>query len=390
MAKTNIDRFNQGLDGLLTLGGTDNEAIYKGYYGVLEWLDAQGNMDTAMETLGAKLALGGYVIHSEKAKKHRNAVRSYMLLMATRYAYSDSQLTDISTTHSSYNNAQSTQTVIDLLVEKSRPIVASTSGVVLTPKLLNVMNEKNLDITEFTKKIRQGRDDAKRIVERGLAALSTTPNSNLTGWFGQLTNSQLSTLKSNFKQLLTALTQKSIQLDAAVKTQTWGTATPRDYERMMQRDYIEINLGHYFYTKTGAHSKQLVRDPSFYDSVISTGINLSSDQRQMRSDLLHNLQQSSSDDETEAINTAYDVASKALKKKIKDNEARLQKDEHALISYAGVILHEVTHNVINTTDVSLSGVTMYGPNSCFWLAKRSPAHCITNADNYRLYCENYL
>jgi hypothetical protein len=57
---------------------------------------------------------------------------------------------------------------------------------------------------------------------------------------------------------------------------------------------------------------------------------------------------------------------------------------------AGVILHEVSHNTIGTTDIVEAGQTMYGPNLCAWLARSNPDKTADNADNYRLFCEQFL
>jgi hypothetical protein len=41
-------------------------------------------------------------------------------------------------------------------------------------------------------------------------------------------------------------------------------------------------------------------------------------------------------------------------------------------------------------DVEIDSVKMYGPNLCGWLARTYPDRAVGNADNYRLYCEEFM
>ncbi|MCW8335619.1 M35 family metallo-endopeptidase [Vibrio paucivorans] len=389
MAKTDLERFNQGIGALLTLGAK-NPAIYKAYFGVLEWMQAQQDVPRAKETIGAKLALGGYALHTENAKAHRNAVRGYMLLMATRYANTDDQLATIAEGHKSYSNAQSTQTVVNKIVEKSAGIIVAQGGIVVMPEVYDVGQEKGLAGEALTRNIRKSRDEAKRIIQAGLSNISLKdPDEHMKRWFGALSNQQKAQLKQNLTNMLDGLNSKSIQFKVAVKKKTYGTASPQSFESLMQQQYIRINLGHYFFTSSGDHSNQTVHDQAFYDRVLGTHMALKDERAEVQSQFFKDIKGKSSA-EVDVLQQEFDRASKEIRRKIKQNAAQLPTENDSIISYAGVVVHEATHNMIETEDVTVSGHMMYGPNSCFWLAARHPDKALNNADNYRLYCECFL
>lgn len=81
--------------------------------------------------------------------------------------------------------------------------------------------------------------------------------------------------------------------------------------------------------------------------------------------------------------------------------AKTTKPKPLGFTYGGAILHELTHNVLNTIDVVLppevfthlnktvaQGVKSYGTNACRALAHVAPDLAITNADSYRIFCED--
>ncbi|HMD18991.1 MAG TPA: hypothetical protein VKH40_01645 [Alloacidobacterium sp.] len=67
----------------------------------------------------------------------------------------------------------------------------------------------------------------------------------------------------------------------------------------------------------------------------------------------------------------------------------------------GAILHELTHRYAQTSDEILpaetfarlgrifeANVKCYNPYSCWALAQSAPAQTVTNADSYRVFCED--
>ncbi len=64
-------------------------------------------------------------------------------------------------------------------------------------------------------------------------------------------------------------------------------------------------------------------------------------------------------------------------------------------SVAGVLVHELSHNICNTDDVELpspspnAGEDCYGQENCKWLAQHVPAGAIKNADTYEYYFEEF-
>lgn len=81
-------------------------------------------------------------------------------------------------------------------------------------------------------------------------------------------------------------------------------------------------------------------------------------------------------------------------------------NEKSIISYAGTIIHELTHARLGTDDLSISGhlnlpnnpiTTLFGQHSqkvyghyfCHTLAQHDSTQALNNADNYRLFCEAF-
>jgi len=62
------------------------------------------------------------------------------------------------------------------------------------------------------------------------------------------------------------------------------------------------------------------------------------------------------------------------------------------VSTSGVVIHELTHLVLQTDDVSSplfkTKTPSYGPGTCLHLASVSPIDAFRNADNYRLFAES--
>jgi len=64
-------------------------------------------------------------------------------------------------------------------------------------------------------------------------------------------------------------------------------------------------------------------------------------------------------------------------------------------SLAGVLVHELSHNICDTDDVELkapspnAGEPCYGKTDCKWLAEHVPDDAINNADNYEYYFEEF-
>jgi len=64
-------------------------------------------------------------------------------------------------------------------------------------------------------------------------------------------------------------------------------------------------------------------------------------------------------------------------------------------SIAGALVHELSHNLCNTDDITLPvgspdpGEDCYGHDNCIWLKNNRPADAIKNADNYEYYFEQF-
>ncbi|SMF13588.1 Lysine-specific metallo-endopeptidase [Alteromonadaceae bacterium Bs31] len=387
MAKSNSQRFDEALATLLQLGSSKNQAIYKAYLGVLEWLDSQASRSSAINTVGGKISLGKYSGNSPQLKEHRKAVRALLLLLATRYAKTNSELSKTGSSYKDYKSAIDTNKVIKELTNNSQGIVVSTSGIVVAPEIY-ISASQEFKLPDVALVLRTGRDKARDIVQKGHANLiAKGEDINYKMWFGDASPERMAQVKQNLEKVLKGIHSKSIYFKNALNKATWGTAMPQSFDTFMQEKYVSINLGDYFYTASGKHSKQKDFPQDKFDSTIKKNMKLQDQEKNVRSQFFQDIKADGAD--IAKLEKAMDEQIEKIKEQRKKNAAAF-KSGGDVISYAGVIVHEATHNIVRTTDVEVSGYTMYGPNFCRWLAQNHPDKAVNNADSYRLYCEMFL
>lgn len=93
----------------------------------------------------------------------------------------------------------------------------------------------------------------------------------------------------------------------------------------------------------------------------------------------------------------YVLADTAISRRTEHDTNRFDME----VTRGGAIVHELTHRYLRTADETvppqtfqvlqrapLQGVKAYGPRVCWALAQSSPNLAVTNADSYRLFCED--
>jgi hypothetical protein len=133
--KSKQSTFNDALAALLALAASESVVIYKAYNGVLEWLAAQPDQNAARERIGGMISLGFHFGSSASLAAHRNATRALLLVMATRYAESPSQISARKSAASTFRTVQDTRAVIKELLERSARIVDGQGGILVQSKV---------------------------------------------------------------------------------------------------------------------------------------------------------------------------------------------------------------------------------------------------------------
>jgi len=93
----------------------------------------------------------------------------------------------------------------------------------------------------------------------------------------------------------------------------------------------------------------------------------------------------------------YILADTAISRQTEHDTTRFDME----VTRGGAIVHELTHRYLRTADETVpaetfvtlqrpprQGVKAYGPRVCWALAQSNPALAITNADSYRVFCED--
>ncbi len=164
----------------------------------------------------------------------------------------------------------------------------------------------------------------------------------------------------------------------------WGSAT-RAWEALAATGVIRVNLGKHFFGGAAEHSHQIVYDAEQI-LYLERAIALSEERVQANKAFFQAVQAGG---DVNVLEAERDMRVADLTAQIALQDALLPKGDEQ-ISVAGVLLHEVSHNAVGTTDHVVSGQAMYGPNFCSWLARTNPAKTVDNADSYRLFCEQFL
>ena len=93
-----------------------------------------------------------------------------------------------------------------------------------------------------------------------------------------------------------------------------------------------------------------------------------------------------------SLQTEKDAKRQQLKGEYKTKRAALVAgfEDKSIIGYPTALIHEMSHAVASRIDMTTRGLTVYGNNLCRWLAGWNPTEAVMNADNYRLFCDEFL
>jgi hypothetical protein len=384
------ERFDEALAGILELAGEGQE-LYKGYLGVLEWLQQQqdATRDAARAAVGKQLHLGYHWNKSPAITAFRKTQRALLLILATRYA-GDGMKAAKSLEPGSDPVTARRGLVTQLKILCNRIAVAH-GGIKVDPLVYRhavVREFPNIALT-----LRRGRDDGATMLREAFAYVhgGGDAGGHYARWFGTAPRSGVAT---SLQRVLDAYMHKSIMIKLGMGSETqvredYGSAAKQAYDEFISRTCIEIALGEHFYGRTDNHSSQIMHDPASYADILKVHMDLKSRVKTAEGNFFVRLK---AGDDADALDAELNRIRAEVEPLVATNLARIRKpggDEK--ISVAGVIVHEACHQVIDADDVDMdNGVKAYGPDLCHWLAQYRAADAARNADNYRIFCEQFL
>jgi hypothetical protein len=385
MSKSDEQRFDAAVKTLLSIAQHEGMVFYKGYAGVLEWLDQQTDRVSAKRKAGAALSLGYHFSSSPAIAAFRDAIRALLLVQVTRFALSGTPLKRIKE-RASANPMVARAKVIQELKALCELINVRPGGILIDERVHHwaaVSRFANMGRT-----LRAGRDTGVQLLESAYAHVAggNDPDGHYRRWFG---SADASVVLKNLKDLMDAYRTKTIGIyveeSEGQLSAVFGSAQ-RTFDALSTAKVIKVNLGAHFYSRSATHSHQIVYDEqqiSYMESILA----LSEERGQLRSRFIQAIKVEGSD--PDVLEREMEASRDVLKTQMELQYELLPKGPEQ-ISVAGVILHEVSHSGIGTTDVKEAGQTMYGPNYCKWLARTNPAKTLINADSYRLFCEQFM
>jgi hypothetical protein len=396
MSKSDQQRFSEATDALLSLASTEGMEIYNGYAGVQEWLSQQADPAAAEKRVGALLSLGYQFGGTAATASLRDAVRALLLVQITRCGLGSAGIKALKARASSSNPVSARATTVKELKELCSRIIVSPGGIFIDTNIYKWANKTGL--ADIGRTLRAGRDRGVKMLQSAYqyVAVGGDPKRYYAQWFGTADAREVA---ENLQRMMDAYRTKSIDIYADESQQTkssaasaeeklnnvYGSAIRQQHSVFLKQKTVRVNLGEHFFGKTATHSHQIVYDDQQV-VYLERALALSAQRKQAEARFFAGVKAGGDADALDAIHTRE---SAALTAQIKEQAALLPTGEEQ-ISVAGVILHEVSHNTVGTTDVVEAGQTMYGPNLCAWLARSNPDMTADNADNYRLFCEQFL
>ncbi|HVZ44297.1 MAG TPA: M35 family metallo-endopeptidase [Ramlibacter sp.] len=391
---TDVQRFDDALATLNELAAHDMD-FYKGYEGVLDWLAQQTSPGTAKGVVGEQLSLGWHFRKSAAITQFREALRAYLLVLITRYGLAGGQLKTAKGIEPGSDAAHTRRVLLASLKNYCRRIVVRHGGIVIDSKVYEWAGLRHF--ADVARVLRDGRDRGAEILRHAFAYARRVDDAqgHYARWFGIANRREVAT---DFERLIEVYHKKSIRIrveerterDGSVRLDTvYGVATRQHWDYAQPKELIDIRLGDYFFDGTAVHSSQIVHDTAMYDAILERHLVMKKEQATALEDLRQAIM--AGGDEV-ALEAAHTLREADIARRIRENAARVPPQDRTRekISVTGVILHEVTHNAIWTTDVQIEGQAMYGPNCCLWLARNHPGKAATNADNFRLFSEEFL
>jgi len=385
MSKSDEKRFDAALETLLSLAQREGMVIYNGYAGMLEWLGQQADRATAKQKAGAAISLGYHFSSSPAIAALRDALRALLLLQVTRFAMSGGPLKRLKD-RASANPTVARATTLNELKELCGRIIVRPGGILVDKRVYYWAGVNRF--AHISQTLRAGRDTGVQLLESAYAyvAQGTDPTGHYVRWFG---TGDANVVRTNLRHMMDAYRNKAIGIYAEESGEmlkpVFGSAA-RAFEAL-SANVIKVNLGAHFFGQTATYSRQIVYDEQQI-SYMERAMALSEEREQANKGFFRALHDGG----------IQDVLERELEARKIDLTAQMREQTALLpppgvgeqISVAGVILHEVSHNAVRTTDVQEAGQVMYGPNFCMWLARTKPARTVENADSYRLFCEQFM
>ncbi|TKC87736.1 hypothetical protein FAZ69_15725 [Trinickia terrae] len=423
--KSGTERFDEALETLLSLGATRGFEFYNGYKGVLVWLSKQANPVVAKNTVGSQISVGGFF--SDKsllAVEIRRSLRALLLLKITCHNLSRDGVTALK---GIYDGARYPHQLIKInseIKEASRsPRLTSIEPVEISPAVYEYAGGIGFPHTRQT--LEDGRNSGNQMLREAHAYMKSPSREKLlyTRWFGDFDatfngKKNRETVEDNIRKVMGAYATKRMMFTFTRRMgDVIATAAQQSYEEFCKQNYIKVNLAEYFFPGTDSHSDQLFYDAKEYAAYFDRHLKIKAEKNSKFLNII-----------CREMNGYYSSYSEE-RRKFKEAKAKAKADPDIIkletemhenwmllplppwaererkISVAGVIVHEATHQIVDTTDVSVlmrgegeeevvyssaGGEVMYGADKCYWLARKAPQLAITNADNYRLFCEEFL
>ncbi|MDC0748007.1 M35 family metallo-endopeptidase [Polyangium mundeleinium] len=380
MSKAATDRFDEALKTL------EDFCVQRqnpsAYFGVLNWLQKQPSRDTARATIGARISLDTH----GPPPADRKLARAFLLVSATCENKGEAQVgllrQELLAAPKGAFGAK-VQTMLNAALARQPHL---PGAVVLDATLQTKIAEAGfakaniLDAFE-TAKFVLGK--AKLLLDAGQC------NAAYQRWFGPMEASRYNTVKGNISNLVLAAHAKPVVI-RYLATPDFGSTEKQTFQQYSGKREALIALGDKFFgANAGRRPRSNVYDLATYSVAVNNVMELNEAKAKAEADVLKQAQKLADvAKQTEVMEAGFKKIEADIDTKRKALVAAF-KDDYVM-GYTGVIVHELSHHVAGTIDVKADEVTMYGYNLCRYLAAKSPATAIKNADNYRLFCDEFL
>lgn len=380
MSKAATDRFNEALKTL------EDYCVQRqtpgAYYAVLNWLQKQPNIPTAKATVGALLSLDTH----GPAANDRKLARAYLLVSATCENKSAAVIGTLR------QELLKTPTAMFGAMVQSRLMGATSRYPLLSgAPLIHKSLRDHLDGTGFSQAhVTDGVATAKFVLGKAKLMLDSNQcNAVYERWFGAMDQARYNTVKQNISKMVLEAHTKPIVLRYNGENE-FGCVNQTNKTEYREQNIISITLGtRFFGPQAGVRPRSNVFELAPYATAVNAMMMLNGEREAAQRAIMREARKyddvAKQNQVTEAgfrkIDVDIDAKRTALGSAFKDDY---------VIAYEGTVVHEFSHLIAGTDDVKLDGVTMYGYNLCRYLATSRPARAIQNADNYRLFCDEFL
>ncbi|MDI1443446.1 M35 family metallo-endopeptidase [Polyangium sp. 6x1] len=376
MSKAATDRFDEALK---TLEDFCAQRQSPGaYYAVLNWLKKQAHPATAKATVGALLSLDTH----GPAPADRKLGRAFLLVSATCDGKSAVQVDQLrkellATPSGAFSAVVQTRLASAIA---RHPLLSGSA--VFEKSLLD-----KIGLLQFDKqKIHDAFETTKGLLRKAKSLLDARQcDAAYTRWFGAMDDARYQAVTMNIGRLVIASHTRPVVFEYLGKSD-FGSSRTLDFKGYTREGIARIALGDKFFGPGADRQPRNAARNVAPAMMQMKGLNDEKD-RAVKDTMLR----VAALDDPNARRLA-DAEGAQKEAEINGRRAALAaaslKDD-SVIGYAGICVHELSHNVVSTDDVVYQGVTMYGYNLCQYLAANEPKRALINADNYRLFCDEF-